>query len=147
MTYSTLFLLESSILSVSDTEVLQFEWKSLSSNALERDDYTTKLIASANKDCCFQCSVLSDNRQHLAVATSKDNILLYNIESARQAFEYVGHTGWVSIRLYLELNSIFQIILITQITFTESLAVCIFLQARAKMNRRNGFCLVLMTKH
>lgn len=89
---------ELSILCVSDTEVLKFNW-TYPSISCEQErapfefHYSPKLIASANKSYCYQCASLADNQQLLAIATSKDNILLYNIESAQQVFEYVGHTG------------------------------------------------------
>lgn len=96
-----LLLSELSILCVTDTEVLKIEWN-YPSNNYERDNTpvqfhsSTKQIACANKNYCFQCTALADNQQLLAIATSKDNILLYNIETAQQVFEYVGHTGSVS---------------------------------------------------
>ena len=86
--------LENSVLSVSDSEVLRLDWTFSSRNGqIDEDNYTTETIASASNSCCYQYATISDNRQLLAVATSKDNILLYNIETTKQIFDYVGHTG------------------------------------------------------
>lgn len=86
---------DTSILSVSDTEILRFDWTWSSDEELESDSfgYVTNCLANANSNCCYNCATVTDDRQLLAVSTSKDNILLYNIDSTEQIFEYVGHTG------------------------------------------------------
>jgi WD40 repeat protein len=89
------FLVETSLLSVSDNEILQFEWTLSSDKEGEGDTPFPKSIAKASSSCCYNCATVTDNKQLLAVTTSKDNILLYNIDSAEQIFEYVGHSGLV----------------------------------------------------
>lgn len=79
--------------------MLKYDWELTSVIGQESEinldefEYSSKLIASAHKNWCYQQSVISDNRELLAVSTSKDNILLYNIESTELVFDYVGHTG------------------------------------------------------
>ena len=91
------YYLDTSLLSVSDTEVLQFDWTFSPDQERENDsfNYFVKTIGKASNNCCYNCATLTDNKQLLAVTTSKDNILLYNIDLAEQIFEYVGHTGLV----------------------------------------------------
>lgn len=89
------FLVETSLLSVSDNEILQFDWTLSSDKEGESDTPFPKSIAKASSSCCYNCATVTDNKQLLAVTTSKDNILLYNIDSAEQIFEYVGHSGLV----------------------------------------------------
>lgn len=97
-------IIDTSILSVSDTEILKFDWSLPVSNAQEQVghlySYSTTEIACANSSCCYQSAALTDNRELLAVATSKDNILLYNVEQSEQIFEYVGHAGSVALFVF-----------------------------------------------
>ncbi|XP_046440097.1 apoptotic protease-activating factor 1-like isoform X2 [Daphnia pulex] len=90
------FLSKTSLLSVSDNEILQFEWTLSSDKERESDTPFPKSIAKASSSWCYNCATVTDNKQLLAVTTSKDNILLYNIDSAEQIFEYVGHSGTIN---------------------------------------------------
>ena len=85
---------DTSLLSVSDTEILLWKWKYPNNDKEESDpSYSVVPIGTANSSCCFQCATIAANRKYLAVATSKDNVVLYDIEQATQIFEFVGHTG------------------------------------------------------
>lgn len=80
---------------MSDSEICKFDWTSFNDRNVQNGiNYSTKAIACVNNSCCYQCAAVTDNRQILAVATSKDNILLYNIKTTEQVFDYVGHTGY-----------------------------------------------------
>ena len=80
---------------MTDTEILKMDWiypaegeeNSASSSSV------CKVIADVSSSCCYQCAAVSDDRQLLAVATSNDNVLLYNIQQSAQMTEFVGHTG------------------------------------------------------
>lgn len=93
--YTTYSIADTSLLSVSDTEILRFVWTFASDEEGESDSfgYASNFLASANSNCCYNCATITDDGQLLAVSTSKDNILLYNIDSTEQIFEYVGHNG------------------------------------------------------
>ena len=90
MTYSNGYV-DTSLISVSDTEVLSWKWKHPNDKEDGEPRYSVSTIGSANGNCCFQCAALSQDL--LAVATSKDNILLFSIEQQVQIFEFIGHTG------------------------------------------------------
>ncbi len=96
--YISLFcFLDTSLVSVSDTEILQLDLNFLSSNlgqmAPTESSYSVTPIGRASSSCCFQCAAVSRNRQQLAVATSNDNILLYSVPEASQITDFSGHTG------------------------------------------------------
>ena len=88
---------DTSLVSVSDTEILQLDLNFLSSNlgqmAPTESSYSVTPIGRASSNCCFQCAAVSRNRQQLAVATSNDNILLYSVPEASQITDFSGHTG------------------------------------------------------
>lgn len=93
VTCKVIALLETSLLTVSDTEILQLDWTFPAPD--EQDSvpaYAVKAIGEVNNDFCYQCAAVSDDNQLLAVATSKDSILLLNIQQATQLTEFIGHT-------------------------------------------------------
>lgn len=88
--------IDTSLLSVSDTEILQLDWCFNASNGEGPENYpsySVKPIGAVNGSCCYQYAAISSNRQLLAVASSKDNILLYNIPQETQISDFGGHTG------------------------------------------------------
>ena len=96
------FLTEASLLSVSDTEILLWTWRSPSTllpehgemNADDPPTYSVVPIASANsQSCCYQTAAIDDCKKLVAVATSNDNVLLFDIEQQLQLAEFIGHTG------------------------------------------------------
>jgi WD40 repeat protein len=143
------FLVETSLLSVSDNEILQFEWTLSSDKEGESDTPFPKSIAKASSSCCYNCATVTDNKQLLAVTTSKDNILLYNIDSAEQIFEYVGHSGLVyciqKFKKSFQLNFFFQLAFFFKL-FSEPSTLYISLPVKEAMIPRNGCSLARLTK-
>jgi len=84
-----------SLLSVSDTEIRKLKW-ALPTSPGEQGAHSYETLSESSSDCCYQCAAISDANstgQMLAVATSKDNILLFGLEEAQEIGEFVGHTG------------------------------------------------------
>lgn len=97
-----MIIADTCLLSVSDTEILLWDWRypteSTSCGGAKDpsdDYYSVRPIGCTNANCCYQSAAVCDDRKMLAVATSNDQVLLYDVLSHQQVSEFNGHTGYV----------------------------------------------------
>lgn len=82
------FYIENSLVAVLDTEVLKFEW-----DFNNIPEYACNSLCETVTDMCYQCAAISADNQFLALASSKDSVMLYSMTDMKKVYEYTGHTG------------------------------------------------------
>ena len=91
-----MFITDTSLLSVSDTEILLWNWRYPNDQDDDGPSYSVEPMACTKDTHCYHTAAVDDSRQLLAVSTSDESILLFNISQKCQVHEFIGHTGYSS---------------------------------------------------
>jgi WD40 repeat protein len=85
---------DTSLLSVSDTEILLWNWRYPNDQDDDGPSYSVEPMACTKDTHCYHTAAVDESRQLLAVSTSDESILLFNISQKCQVHEFIGHTGY-----------------------------------------------------